>query len=102
MSMRLIAGVFMGLQLLDVLLTAHGISLQGTGYEKNAFMRELIIAYGFWSVAALKLAAGALIAAGLVWMEARLTRKGRVLRVFGALLCLIPLYGAGSSLWVLL
>lgn len=94
--------IFLAFQLLDVLLTYFGILFAGIGYERNALMRGLIFSYGYWIISLFNIVLNVSIIMGIYYMYNRYENRRKQLEYFAAFICLIPLYGILSSIYVLL
>jgi len=94
--------LFLILELIDIMFTNLGISTHGPNYEKNAFMRNLILNYGFSTVAIIKIFSSIMIIFGILFFFDKFREKRKYLIYISVLLSIIPLYGIFSSLWVLL
>ncbi len=98
---KIILAGFVLLEILDAVLTFYGISQRGLIFEKNLFVRNFILSFGFIPVAAAKIIISGIFALLINYLCNKFENYRKFLFYLSILLLLVAFYGAGSSVYIL-
>lgn len=101
MKIKIILAAFVLLEALDAALSFFGIAVHGLSFEKNIFIRNLILSLGFFTIAAIKIAISIAFAVLISYFYDNYKNYRKFMIYLSVVLLLIALYGVGSSVYIL-